>query len=138
MRTTSITLLVFWLGLIGLRALAQESRGEIDGRVLDPSGAVIVGANVQVTNSETGTTASAKTNQDGIYAIPYLLPGTYTIRADMPGFKKLQRAGVEVRVNDKLNLELQLEVGTAAETVEVKGAPPTIETSQVSLGQVVD
>ena len=132
------TILFSSLCLTSPRALAQESRGEIDGRILDPSGAVVVGANVVATNPATGTSAAAKTNQDGIYSIAYLLPGTYTVEVEMTGFKKLERPGIEVRVNDKVNLELRLEVGATAETVEVTGTPPVLETNEVSLGQVVD
>jgi Carboxypeptidase regulatory-like domain len=137
-RTKFIATLLFSFGLLCFTAFGQESRGEIDGTVLDPSGAVIAGANVQATNAATGTTASAKTDKDGIYAIPYLLPGSYAVSAEMTGFKKLQRTGIEVRVGDKLNLPLHLDVGNAAETIEVNSTPPVIETNQVSLGQVVD
>jgi hypothetical protein len=138
MRITCIAVLLFSFGFAGGRGFAQEGRGEIDGRVLDPSGAVVAGAEVTATNGQTGTTAAAKTNQDGIYSIPYLPPGTYAVDVQSSGFKKLQRAGIEVRVNDRINLELHLEVGTSSETVEVTGAPPLLETNDVSLGQVVD
>ena len=119
-------------------ALAQESRGTITGRVVDSSGAVVAGAEVRAANQETGVVASARTNDAGYYTIPYLAPGVYKLSADFAGFKKTEKPDVEVRVNDVLNVELRLEVGNSTETVEVKSAVPLIETSNVSLGQVVE
>ena len=118
-------------------ALAQESRGTITGRVIDPSGAVVAGAEVRVKNQETGAVATARTNEAGNYAAPYLLPGTYELSVDFKGFKKTERTGVQVRVNDVLSVDLRLEVGSASEVVEVKGGAPLLEASNVSLGQVV-
>ncbi len=138
MRAKSIATFFLSIFLPTACVFGQESRGEIDGRVLDPSGAVVAGAVVQAINSETGTGANSTTNHDGMFTIPYLLPGVYSVRVEMFGFKKLNRQGIEVRVNDKLNLDLQLEVGTSSETVEVTSAPPMLETNNVSLGQVVD
>jgi hypothetical protein len=118
-------------------AAAQESRGAINGRVIDSSGAVIAGADVRAINQETGVTASAKTNEAGNYSIPYLVPGAYKVTADFTGFKRSERPGVQVRVGDVLSVELKLEVGAATESVEVKGGTPLIEASGVTLGQVI-
>lgn len=116
---------------------SQESRGTITGRVVDASGAVVAGAEVRVTNKETGATATARSNGAGNYTIPYLLPGVYDLSADFTGFKKTETPGIQVRVNDVLRIEVRLEVGTATETVEVKGGAPLLEASNVSIGQVV-
>src|SRR3954452_8451410 len=117
---------------------AQESRGTITGRVIDSSGAVIPGADVRAVNTQTGTIATAKANDAGSYTVPYLVPGTYDLSADFAGFKKTERPGIQVRVNDVLSVDLTLEIGNATETVEVKGGAPLLEASTVSLGQVVD
>ena len=119
-------------------ARAQESRGTITGRVVDPSGAVVAGAEIRVSNKETGAISTARTNEGGNYTVPYLMPGAYDLSAEFAGFKKTERLDLQVRVNDVLNVELKLEVGNATETVEVKGGTPLLEASTVSLGQVVE
>src|SRR5258708_14867176 len=124
------------LSLVWLPNYAQESRGTIGGRVVDPTGAAIAGAEVRATNRETGAAASARTNDAGNYTIPYLTPGVYDMSAAFSGFKRTEKAGVEVRVNDVLSVELHLEVGNVTETMEVKGGTPLLEVSNVSLGQV--
>src|SRR6267378_7691456 len=89
--------------LLGSALFAQEGRGTINGRVMDPSGASVAGAEVRATNAATGASAAAKANETGNYTIPYLLPGTYTLTAELNGFKKTERTGIDVRVNDVLN-----------------------------------
>src|SRR3989441_13013816 len=98
---------VIILGLIVASAYAQEFRGSITGRVTDPSGASVPGSQVTVTNSATNVSSSVTTNEEGVYSVLYLAPGQYTVVAEMRGFKKLLRS-VEVRVGDKLTLDLQL------------------------------
>jgi len=117
---------------------AQEGRGTITGRVSDMSGAVIAGAEVRVTNKETGATAVARSNESGNYTIPYLLPGAYTLTAEIFGFKKAERQGIEAHVGDVLNIDIQLQVGSTNESVEVSATAPLLESATVSLGQVVD
>ena len=116
---------------------AQDSRGTIAGRVVDASGAMVAGATVRAVHAGTGAGAVAFTNDGGNYAIPYLMPGKYNLTAELSGFKKIERVNVELRVADVLNIELKLEIGSATETVEVKGGTPLLEASNVSLGQVI-
>ncbi len=119
-------------------ARAQESRGTILGRVMDPSGAVVSGAKVQVTNTQTNVSSASATNPEGNYEFPFLIPGTYRVTAELQGFKKAVRDGIELRVNDRLALDLALEVGEVAETVVVQGETPLLDTSSASLGMVMD
>ena len=117
---------------------AQESRGTILGRVTDATGGVIPNAEVRAVNVATQATAVARTNDAGNYVIPYLLPGTYTITFEAQGFRKSQRENVQVRVNDSLELNVQLQVGAVTEAIEVVAETPLLETANASLGQVVD
>jgi hypothetical protein len=117
---------------------AQEGRGTISGKTTDETGAVIPGVEVRVTNRETGATGRAQSNESGNYTIPYLLPGLYDLTAETAGFKKLERQGIEVRVGDVLNVDISLQLGDRAESVSVTVAVPLLESSNVSLGQVVD
>src|SRR5256884_4779756 len=136
-RFLSCCLLTFiGLGLIVASANAQEFRGSITGRVTDASGASVPGSQVTVTNSATNVSSSATTNEDGVYTVLYLAPGQYTVMAEMRGFKKLLRS-VEVRVGDKLTLDLPLEVGSVTESVNIATEQP-LETNSATAGQVID
>lgn len=124
--------------LITAAAQAQETRGTLLGRVTDPAGAVIPGAEVRATNTATGLTVAVRTNDAGNYVIPYLLPGTYTLQAEVTGFKKYVREGIEIRINDTVEVNLELSVGSITESVEVKAETPLLSTAEASLGQVID
>src|SRR5262245_41013827 len=118
--------------------IGQDSRGQIQGRVTDPSGAVISGATVRAINSGTNVTSPAATNQTGDYQLPFLLPGTYTVVVEAHGFKKWIREAVGVQVNDRVTLNVSLEVGSASETVQVTAEASVVDASSASLGTVVD
>src|SRR5947209_6087581 len=118
--------------------VAQQSGGTLRGRIVDSTGAAIVGAEVRVLNRDTGASTAGRTNESGNYTVPYLLPGTYDLTVEFSGFKKSERAGVQLRVNDVLDIDFNLEVGNSAETIEVKAGTPLVEASNVSLGQVVE
>jgi hypothetical protein len=117
---------------------AQESRGTITGTVVDASKALVPGATVTVENVAMGTTATAVTNEEGYFQAPYLIPGPYRITVELAGFKKLVREGIQVSVGDRLRIELPLEVGGAEEAVTVTAESPLLETTNASIGQVID
>lgn len=119
-------------------SLAQESRGTIVGRVIDSSQAAIPDASVDVTNKAMGTKLSVKTNATGLYQAPYLIPGLYQVAVEVPGFKRFIRDNVAVQVNDRLELDITLEVGTAEQTVTVTAETPLLSTTTGSMGAVVD
>src|SRR5688572_32990655 len=79
-------------------AAAQDFRGAISGRVTDTSNAVLPGATVTATNTATNQSTTSVANSDGLYNLPFLTPGIYTVVSELTGFKKLDRQGVEVRV----------------------------------------
>jgi hypothetical protein len=126
------------LFLLSALALAQDPRGTIVGRVSDASGGVIPGVEVRATNKATGVVATAKTNEAGNYILPYLLPGAYTVTAENTGFRKFVRENVQVRINDTVELNIDMVVGSVSEVVEVKAETPILSTAEASLGQVVD
>ena len=105
-------------------ALAQ-SFAEITGVVTDPTGAVVTGANVTVTNPATNSTRRASTNSSGNYSFPALLPGTYNVRAEVQGFQAEVRSGVELQVQQTARIDFQLRVGAVTETIEVTGGAPS-------------
>ncbi|MBY0504820.1 MAG: carboxypeptidase-like regulatory domain-containing protein [Bryobacteraceae bacterium] len=132
------TRLVLLLLSCSALSFAQESRGAILGRVSDTSGAPIAGAAVRATNPETGITLSATANAEGNYFLPYLVPGKYTVSAELTGFKKLVQNEIEVRVTDQVKLDFALQVGDVKEVMEVTAETPLLNTAEASLGQVVD
>ena len=117
---------------------AQDARGTILGRITDSTGAVIPGVDVRATNIATGVAVSAKTNPSGNYSLPYLLPGTYVINAEMKGFKRFVRDGVQVRISDAVEVNIALQLGDVADSIEVVAETPLLSTAEASLGQVVD
>lgn len=117
---------------------AQEFRGTIAGRVLDASAAAVANAKVVVTNTQTNGASTAVTNENGEFIALYQIPGTYQIAVEANGFKKAVRGNVEVRVADKLDIEMRLDVGAVSETVTVTTNQGSLETSTGSAGQVID
>ncbi|MDZ4799978.1 MAG: carboxypeptidase-like regulatory domain-containing protein [Bryobacteraceae bacterium] len=117
---------------------SQESRGTVGGRLTDSSGAVIPAVSVQVTNLATGVSQTAVTNEQGNYVATFLIPGNYRITAAREGFRRVVREGIEVRVNDRLEINLVLEPGQIADSVTVQSEAPLLDTVGASLGLVVD
>jgi hypothetical protein len=119
-------------------AAGQETRGTISGRVTDPSGAIIAGAGVVVTNTAMGTKVDLKTNQDGYYQAAFLIPGVYQVEVSSAGFKKILRGGIEVRVADRLEINVELPLGAPEQSVTVSAETPLLNSETASVGTVVD
>ena len=112
-------LLLIPLLLCGL-ASAQTTSGSISGTIIDAQNAVIPGASVSAQEIQQKFTFNSKTDEVGRFVFTQVPPGTYTIKAEMAGFKMLERPGVVVNANDKLGLgDLRMEVGQSTESVEV-------------------
>lgn len=119
-------------------AQSQDSRGNIVGRVLDPTGAVVPGTEVKAVSDSRGVSVSTKTNEAGNYVLPLLIPGMYTVSAEIQGFRRFERKNVQVRVNENVGLDIQLTVGDVTESVLVTAETPLLQTAEASLGQVID
>lgn len=126
-----------WALMAGAAA-AQDSRGTITGTVRDSSKAVVPGATVTITSAAMGNDVTAVTNESGYFEVPYLIAGTYKVTVELQGFKKYINDKVDVRIADRLELEVLLEVGGTVEEVTVSGSTPLLETTSASLGNVVD
>jgi len=136
-RATHCLRLLSALLLLAAPSRAQESRGSISGTVLDPQGAVVPGADVTVTNMQTNVEHQTVTNSTGFFEVALLNPGIYSVSVQAAGFKKAVRANMELNVGARISLELRLEVGPLAETVEVSAAAPLLETRSASGGRLV-
>ncbi len=114
----------------------QEFRGTITGSLSDQNGATIPGATVIVKNIETNIAATVRTNDEGRYTVPFLLPGKYSVSATGSGFKTSIRENITVNVDDRLTIDFQLEIGTEAE-VNVVADSEVLERGSVTTGTVV-
>ena len=129
---------VFLFVLTSFVLRAQFDTGQIAGFVRDPSQAVVVGATVTVTNNGNGDQRTATTNTSGYYVVPYLQVGTYTVSAEMAGFKKSVQSGIVVDSAAKLNIDLTLSVGQVSESVEVSATGAQVQTETAQVGRIVD
>src|SRR6266571_8200820 len=116
---------------------AQGNFGRILGTVTDPSGAVIPGATVSIIDKDRGLARTLTTDEAGLYNAPNLIPGTYTVRAELPGFKTLDRGNVVVEVGSEIRVDLTIEPGQQSETVTVNEAIPLVDTTGATLGGVL-
>ncbi|MES1258221.1 MAG: carboxypeptidase regulatory-like domain-containing protein [Acidobacteriota bacterium] len=124
--------------LCALLLPAQSGTSTISGLVKDPTGSVVPGANVRVTNEENGSSSSQKTNDAGLFRAGSLLPGVYRVEVEASGFDKLTRRPVTVEVGQTVGLDFTLQVGQAAETVNVEEASPLVESQSSNIGQTVN
>ncbi|HYJ45500.1 MAG TPA: carboxypeptidase regulatory-like domain-containing protein, partial [Pyrinomonadaceae bacterium] len=131
-----ITAVLLLLMAFMVSASAQEFRGSITGKVTDPNEAVVPGAEVSIKNVGTNAVNTATTNDDGSYSFPLLQPGKYTVTVTKEGFNTSVREGIEIRVADKLTLDIKMDIGVSA-TVTTVTDTPMLETGSVNTGTVV-
>jgi Carboxypeptidase regulatory-like domain/TonB dependent receptor len=115
-------------------AFAQSQNGRILGTVTDPSGAVVVGAKVVITDSERGISQTYTSNASGDYVAPTLRPALYTITAESAGFKKVERPAIRLEVGQDLRIDFQLKTGSASEVVTVMDEAPLVNATTDVLG----
>jgi len=119
-------------------AWAQKDTGSIVGTVKDPSGAVLPNAQVTLKDTERGTTFVTHTNESGEFVASTLKIGRYTVTVEHSGFKKAVSVPVDLDVQQRIAVNITLQVGQVIESVQVTGATPLLETETSELGQVVD
>jgi hypothetical protein len=117
---------------------AQEFRATVQGQVVDSSKAALPGATVTVRNQQTNEVATATTNNEGNYTIPFLRPGIYTLTVEMSGFQKYTRSDMRLEVSQTAVINAQLGVGGVSENVTVSAESPLLETSKADRGTVID
>lgn len=117
---------------------AQSGQATLSGRVKDPTGAVIPAAIIEIKNVATNVVRSGPTNDEGFYAFPALVPGTYSLRAHAAGFRTLERDAIELRVDDRVAIDLAMELGQQADTVNVSAETPLLRIDDAQTGLVID
>ena len=111
--------------------------GSLGGRVTDASGAIVPGASVVVRSLTTGVQQSAQTNHAGLYRLPVVMPGAYSITASLKGFRDVQVL-VRVLVGNTTSQDIKLQVGASADTVKVIGTAPLLRPEESSASTVLD
>jgi hypothetical protein len=117
---------------------AQTLRGTILGTITDQSGAVIPGVQVVITETGTNFTRTASANDSGFYAFANLDPGAYRVEAEHPGFRRIIRAGIELRPNVTVRVDLELQPGVVSETVDVTASAPLLQTDRADTGGQIE
>jgi outer membrane receptor protein involved in Fe transport len=119
-------------------AFAQQTTGNITGRVLDQQGAAVPGVTVTAKSAQTGFTRSETSDAEGLYRLSALPVGAYDVTAELQGFTTVANKAIAVNVAQTLTLDFTMKVASVAETVNVTGAAPLIETTSSSVGGLVD
>src|SRR5207244_506857 len=120
-------------------ALSQSTNATVTGTIADSTGALIPGVSVTATNTATGVITTALSNESGAYNFPSLLPGTYKVSAELPGFQTRSYTDVRLGNADQVRLNFTLQVGGVNTAVEVTVAADTLlATSSSSIGEVLN
>lgn len=114
------------------------SIASVTGRVVDPSGATVSGAQIKMTAVDTGQVHDVASNGDGIYTIPSLPIGAYTLEVSAPGFETYEQKGIKLQVNDAVQINVTLTVGQVSQKVEVQADVSQVQTQQNTISQVMD
>ncbi|MFB3906232.1 MAG: TonB-dependent receptor domain-containing protein [Acidobacteriota bacterium] len=133
-----VVTLALWL-LAGVVLLGQSTnQGSIVGTVSDATGGVLPAAQVTVKNIATGATRETITNDRGDYRVDFLIPGTYNLTVQMPGFKTTELTDLTLQVGQVMRADARLEIGEMNQSIEVTGAAPTVNTETTAIGEVID
>ncbi len=118
--------------------LAQGTTGSIYGTVTDATGAVVPEATITATNVATNISRTAKSEQSGAYSLTFLPVGTYRLEVNANGFKKFEQSGIVLEINRSARVDPSLQVGSLTETVAVNADAPLVNTSDASIGRMVN
>jgi outer membrane receptor protein involved in Fe transport len=124
--------------VVSLASAQGGNQGAIQGTVTDQTGAVVSGAELTATHTDTGTTFKTTSKEDGFFEFPLLPVGLYDLDVKKGGFATISEKGVKLTIGAKLNLRLELKVSSTSETVTVTGEAPVVETTRTQVSATVD
>src|SRR5438132_9767174 len=130
--------LFFLISIVSCLSVFAQSTAQLSGTVRDQSGAVLPGVEITVTQTATGLARSVVTNETGSYVLPNLPIGPYRLEASLPGFRMFVQTGIILQVNANPEINIVMEVGQVAETVEVQADAALVETRNTGVGQIID
>ena len=134
---TRAALLLAWLIVLGVPALGQSFYGSLVSVVKDDQNNVIPGATIVLVNTSTNERREGVSADDGVYRFLNLVPGTYRLEVELTGFQRYVRDQIEVNVQAAPRIDVSLKVGSIAETIQVAGTVPVLQTENASVGLVV-
>lgn len=134
----ALSLVIAWFLVVPGPAAAQDPRGSLTGTVSDSTGGVLPGVTVTVRNVDTGVEQHVVTDGEGRFQVRYINPGSYSVTAELSGFKKTVLDNTRVGVADVVKVTLVMETGGLEETVEVTGIAPLLNTSSGISGTTID
>jgi outer membrane receptor protein involved in Fe transport len=137
-RLFTVVGLVLACALAGPAAMAQQTTGNINGRIVDAQGAAVPGVTVTGRNTQTGFVRTDVSDAEGIYRLTALPVGIYDITAELQGFSKFEARAIVLSVAQTLDVNIALKVASVQESITVSGATPLIESASSSVGGVVD
>jgi hypothetical protein len=118
--------------------MGQAVNATLLGTVTDSSGAAVANVKITITETNTGISHNSQTNDSGNYILPDLPPGTYTVTAELPGFKRASRAAIDLIVNTTERVDLVLEPGNVSETITVEAETPILQTERADTGRKIE
>jgi hypothetical protein len=118
--------------------ISQEFRATVDGRIMDPAGARVIGADITLRNTQTGDVVTTKSGDDGAYHFAFLLPGNYTITVEKAGFQKAIREGIRLEVAERGVVDIALAVGDVGQSVTVSANALALQTETADRGLNID
>ena len=125
------------IALISITAFAQSNYAFLRGTVTDEQHRVLSGATIALTSNATGAVRSTEANWQGLFELPGVLPGEYTLAVQAPGFAVLQQA-LRLEVGQQMSLEISLKVGVVEQSVDVVGGVEVLRTADSSIGEVIE
>ena len=138
LKLAKIAITVALLSAFSNAAFSQAVNGTLLGTISDATGATVPNAKITITESNTGITRSTTSNDSGNYIFPDLAPGTYTVSAELVGFKRSSRAGVDLQINTSPRVDLTLQTGSVTESIEVRAETPLLQTDRADTGRSIE
>jgi hypothetical protein len=135
--STAVLLVTILLGF-SEPVRGQAVNATLLGTVTDSSGAAVANAKITITETNTGISRASQTNESGNYVLPDLPPGTYTVTAELAGFKRASRAAIDLVVNTTERVDLVLEPGNVSETITVEAETPILQTERADTGRKIE
>src|SRR5437762_8670721 len=129
---------VWFMVFLSVVPAVAQTQASISGVIPDPTGAVIPGVTVTVTNPATNFVRTSISNEAGVYNFPSLQPGKYNIKVELPGFRTITQNDVELQVQFAARIDFTLQVGDVSQTVEVEGTAALIATENATVGTVIE
>jgi hypothetical protein len=124
--------------ILSVASYAQVDTASVSGVIYDQSGGIVIGAEVQVTNSDTNLTSTSTSNQSGVYLVTGLKPGRYRIRVTKEGFKGIDLTDLTLNVQDSVSRNFTLQIGSTSESISVDAGALQINTENAAVSTVID